>query len=79
MKLRKKNVETTDSGVPVFNQKYNMGKYYENLDNLIELIKKVEKKHLLAEFLLECIVITKENPTKSAHEIIKEAKKKWSK
>jgi hypothetical protein len=56
-----------------------MGKYYENLDNLIELIKKVEKKHLLAEFLLECIVITKENPTKSAHEIIKEAKKKWSK
>jgi hypothetical protein len=56
-----------------------MGKYYENLDDLIELIKKVEKKHLLAEFLLECIVITKKNPEKSTHEIIKEAKKKWSK
>ena len=56
-----------------------MGKYYENLDDLIELIKKVEKKHLLAEFLLECIVMTNEAPTKSAHEIIKEAKKKWSK
>lgn len=56
-----------------------MGKYYENLDELIQLIKKVEKKHLLAEFLLECIVITKSTPEKSAHEIIKEAKKKWSK
>jgi hypothetical protein len=56
-----------------------MGKYYENLDDLIQLIKKVEKKNLLAEFVLECIVMSKESPTKSAHEIIKEAKKKWSK
>lgn len=56
-----------------------MGKYYENLDELIQLINKIEKKHLLAEFLLECIVITKSTPEKSAHEIIKEAKKKWSK
>jgi hypothetical protein len=53
-----------------------MGKYYENLETLIELIKKIEKKNLLAEFILDCVIITKENPDKSAHEIIKEAKKK---
>jgi hypothetical protein len=56
-----------------------MGKYYENLDDLIELIKKVEKKNLLAEFILECIIITKDTPEISAHEIIKRAKKKWLK
>jgi len=53
-----------------------MGKYYENLETLIDLIKKIEKKNLLAEFMLYCIVLAKENPTKSAHEIIKEGKKK---
>ena len=56
-----------------------MGKYYENLDDLIGLIKKMEKKHVLAEFLLECIVITRLTPEKSVHEIIKESKKKWFK
>lgn len=53
-----------------------MGKYYENLDDLIELIKKLDKKHLLAEFILDCITISKENQDKSIHEIIKMAKKK---
>lgn len=53
-----------------------MGKYYENLDTLIELMKKLEKKHLLAEFILDCIQISKNDPKKTAHEIIKEAKKK---
>ena len=53
-----------------------MGKYYENLETLIELIKKIEKKNLLAEFILDCVIITKGNPDKSAHEIIKVAKKK---
>jgi hypothetical protein len=53
-----------------------MGKYYENLDDLISLIKKIDKKNQLAEFVLECIVLTKKNPEKSAHEIIKEVKKK---
>ena len=72
-------MEITDSGARVFNKKYNMGKYYENLDDLIQLIKKVEKKHLLAEFLLECILTAKITPTKPTHEIIKEAKKKWYK
>jgi len=53
-----------------------MGKYYENLETLIELINKLEKKNILAEFILDCVIITKQNPNKSAHEIIKEAKKK---
>ena len=53
-----------------------MGKYYENLDTLIELIKKLEKKHILAEFILECIKVAKNNPEKTPHLIIKEAKEK---
>jgi hypothetical protein len=53
-----------------------MGKYYENLDTLIELIKKLDKKNVLAEFILECIKISKNNPEKTPHLIIKEAKEK---
>jgi hypothetical protein len=53
-----------------------MGKYYENLDTLIGLINKLEKKNLLAEFILDCIIMTKNEPNKTPHEIIKEAKKK---
>lgn len=53
-----------------------MGKYYENLDTLISLIKKIEKKHLLAEFILDCIQIAASEPNKTPHEIIKDAKKK---
>ena len=65
----------TDLEAQVF--KFNvMGKYFENLDNLIGLIKKLEKKHLLAEFILDCILLAKKNPELSAHEIIKEGKKK---
>lgn len=54
-----------------------MGKYYENLDTLIELMKKLEKKHQLAEFILDCVARARKEPTKSAHEIIKESKKKF--
>jgi hypothetical protein len=53
-----------------------MGKYYENLDTLVELIKKLDKKHVLAEFIIDCISLAKKEPTKTAHEIIKESKKK---
>jgi hypothetical protein len=56
-----------------------MGKYYENLETLHSLILKMNKKHLLAEFILTCITIAKENTNKTPHEIIKEAKKKWDK
>ena len=54
-----------------------MGKYYENLDTLIELMKKLEKKHQLAEFILDCISRARKEPNKTAHEIIKESKKKF--
>ena len=54
-----------------------MGKYYENLDDLVELIKKLEKKHLLAEFILDCITKAKSNPELTPHQIIKESKKRW--
>lgn len=68
--------ELMDSVVQVFKLR-NMGKYYENLDDLVELIKKLEKKHLLAEFILDCICRARVEPNKTAHEIIKESKKKW--
>ena len=42
-------------------------------------IKKIEKKRTLAEFILECITLSKENPKMTQHEIIKTAKKKWDK
>jgi len=54
-----------------------MGKYYENLDDLSSLIKKLEEKNTVAEFILQCIQVAKLNPEKSPHEIIKEAKKRW--
>lgn len=53
-----------------------MGKYYENLDTLIELVKKLDKKHILAEFILDCIQMAKKNPEMTANEIIKSVKKK---
>lgn len=56
-----------------------MGKYYENLDTLIELIQKLDKKNLLAEFILDCIQKAKNNPDLTPHEIIKTAKNKWLK
>ena len=54
-----------------------MGKYYENLDTLIDLMKKLEKRHQLAEFILDCISKARKEPSKTAHEIIKESKKKF--
>jgi len=54
-----------------------MGKYYENLDTLIELMKKLDKKNQLAEFILDCISRARKEPNKTAHEIIKESKNKF--
>ena len=56
-----------------------MGKYYENLENIIGLIKKLDKKNLLAEFILECIKLAQSNPEMTVHDIIKESKKMWDK
>jgi hypothetical protein len=55
-----------------------MGKFYENLSDLIDLIKKVDKKSKLAEFILTCITTAKDNPNLTPHEIIKISKKKWN-
>ena len=52
-----------------------MGKYYEDLDTLIELIKKLEKKKVLAEFIIKLVRTTKLNPDKSVSDVIKETKK----
>ena len=76
MNLMKPIEEIMVSVVQAF-KKNTMGKYYENLDDLVELIKKLEKKHLLAEFILDCITRGKANPNLTPHEIIKQAKKKW--
>ena len=53
-----------------------MGKFYENLDVLIELIKKLDKKNQLAEFIIDVIHRAKDNPTVSTSDLIKESKKK---
>jgi len=52
-----------------------MGKFYENLVDLKELIEKIDKKNMLPIFIIRCIQITKEHPELSVHEILKKAKK----
>lgn len=73
--MERKTVVKMDSVAQAFKNLF-MGKYYENLDTLIELIKKLDKKHLLAEFILDCIQIAKQNPNLTPHEVIKQSKKK---
>lgn len=52
-----------------------MGKFYEDLDTLNELIKKLDKKNELSVFMIRVIRTAKENPEKSVSDIIKETKK----
>ena len=52
-----------------------MGKFYENLIDLTELVKKLEKKDEVAIFILRAIAYAKENPELSVHQIIKDTKK----
>ena len=54
-----------------------MGKFYEDLDTLIQLIKKIDKKHQLAEFIIRVARTALNNPTKSVSDVIKEAKKEF--
>ncbi len=55
-----------------------MGKFYEDLDTLNELVKKMEKKNQLSEFIIRVIRTAKENPTKSVSDVIKETKKEFN-
>ena len=54
-----------------------IGKYYEDLDTLIQLIKKIDKKHQLAEFIIRVARTAQKNHTKSISDVIKEAKKEF--
>ena len=52
-----------------------MGKFYEDLDTLNDLIKKLDKKNEFSIFMLRAIKHAKENPEKSVSDIIKDIKK----
>ena len=52
-----------------------MGKYYEDLDTLNQLVKKLQKKNELSEFIIRCVRYATEHPEKSVSDIIKEIKK----
>ena len=52
-----------------------MGKFYEDLDTLNELVKKLDKKNEVSVFMLRAIRHAKENPEKSVSDIIKDTKK----
>ena len=56
-----------------------MGTFYEDLETLIDLIKKIDKKHLLAEFIIRVARNAQANPSKSVSDVIKETKKEFDK
>jgi hypothetical protein len=56
-----------------------MGKYYEDLDTLIELIKKIDKKNQLAEFIIRVARTAQKHPNKSVSDVIKQTKKEFDK
>jgi len=56
-----------------------MGKFYEDLDTLNELVKKLDKKNQLSEFIIRAIRHMKNNPGKSISDVIKETKKEYYK
>lgn len=52
-----------------------MGKFYEDLDTLNELIKKLDKKNELSIFMIHALRLMKEHPNKTILDVIKETKK----
>jgi hypothetical protein len=52
-----------------------MGKFYEDLDTLNELVKKLDKKNEVSIFMLRAIKHAKENHEKPVSDIIKDVKK----
>jgi hypothetical protein len=57
---------------------YKMGKFYEDLLTLNELVRKLEKKDKISEFIIRALRNMKENPTKSVSDVIKETKKEFN-
>jgi predicted hydrocarbon binding protein len=55
-----------------------MGKFYEDLDTLNELVKKMEKKNQLSEFIIRALRNMKETPEKTISDVIKETKKEFN-
>ncbi len=55
-----------------------MGKFYEDLDTLNELVKKYESKNKLSEFIIRALSNMKETPEKSVSGVIKETKKEFN-
>lgn len=52
-----------------------MGKFYEDLDTLNDLVKKLDKKNEVSIFMLRSIKYAKEHPELTPHQIIKDMKK----
>ena len=54
-----------------------MGKFYEDLITLNELVKKLEKKDKISEFIIRALRNMKEDPTKSVSDVIRDTKKQF--
>jgi hypothetical protein len=55
-----------------------MGKFYEDLDTLNELVKKYESKNKLSEFIIRALRNMKDEPTKSISDVINETRKEFN-
>ncbi len=54
-----------------------MGKFYEDLLILNELVRKLEKKDKVSEFIIRALRNMKNDPNKSISDVIKETKKEF--
>jgi predicted CopG family antitoxin len=54
-----------------------MGKFYEDLLTLNELVRKLEKKDKISEFIIRALRNMKNDPNKSVSDVIKETKKEF--
>jgi len=55
-----------------------MGKFYEDLLTLNELVRKLEKKDKISQFIIRALRNMKEEPTKSVSDVIKHTKKEFN-
>lgn len=55
-----------------------MGKFYEDLDTLNELVKKFEKKNKISEFIIRALRNMKDEPNKSISDVINETRKEFN-